>query len=80
MNMNVRKRLQSISVDLAEVREHVAQHSGVDRSDALFLDNLIASMIEDAAMIAAEARTTAGNKSGAGLVQRIRKALGFTQP
>lgn len=79
-NMNVKRRLETIAADLALVREHVALYSGIDKDQALYIDTLTSTIAQEAAFIASEARTAAGNRSGAGLVTRIRKALGFTQP
>lgn len=79
-NPNIVKRLERISSELAELREHVALYSGIERDRATYVDNLTATIVQEAAFIASEARTAAGNKSGAGLVTRIRRALGFTHP
>jgi hypothetical protein len=79
MGPSVLKRLERLSADIERLRKDVDLLTP-DAKHANAIDDQCSDIIEAAARIAAEARTAAGNTSGAGLVTRIRKALGFTQP
>lgn len=77
---NVTKQLERLSSELAALRSHILQYSGVDAAHAKLVDSLATQIAEEAAVIAAEARKADGNKSGNKLVAKVRKALGFTYP
>jgi len=79
-NMNVRKRVESIATDLNAVIKHVVQHSGIDSKDAMFVDNIATEIAAQAARLASEARARQGDRSAHKLVEKVRKALGFTYP
>jgi len=79
-NMNVRRRVEKLSDDLDSVIKHVLQYSGIDKKDAMFIDNLATEMSAQAARLAGLSRVVQGDKSGASLEKRVRKALGYTHP
>lgn len=79
-NINVKKRLERLSTELAAVSKHASLYSGVSANEARDIDRVCSDIIQAAAHVAALARAAEGNKSGAGLVNRLRKALGFTYP
>ena len=77
-NMNVRARLEKISNELNEVKKHIAMYSGIDKKDALFIDNVTTDIAKEAASIAMTARDVQGDKSAKKTMVKVRKALGFT--
>jgi len=79
-NINVRKRVERISNDIDQLVKHVAQYGGIDKKDAMFVDNIATSIAEQASRLAAVARAVQGDRSAPDLPAKIRKALGFTYP
>lgn len=79
-NLNVKKRLEAISNELAAVLQHVTQHSGVSEKDALFVDSRCSEIAEMAARVGVVAREAQGDRSSKKLVTNVRKALGYTYP
>jgi hypothetical protein len=76
-NLNVEKRLTRIERDLAVVTQHAANHRGLDKEQAWRIENMACSIAQDAARLGALARIVRGDRSGPGLLKRVRKALGF---
>ncbi len=79
-NINVRKRVEKLSDELDAVVHHVKLYGGISKEHARFIDNVATSMAEQAAALAGYAREIEGNRSGASLPKKVRKALGFTVP
>jgi hypothetical protein len=79
-NLNVKKQLENISVNLAAVLKQVVQHSGVSEENALFVDSRCSEIAEMAARIGTVAREAQGNRSSKTLVTKVRKALGYSYP
>jgi TPP-dependent pyruvate/acetoin dehydrogenase alpha subunit len=79
-NIRVRARLERLSTEVEAIRAHVVTSSGVSASDAREIDNRCAEIIQAAARIAQEARHASGDQSYKTLIERVRKALGFTYP
>lgn len=79
-NIRVKSRLDRIASELALIRSQVMSYSGVDAKDARQIDRDATAIAEEASRIAGEARKAMGDRSAAGLVKRVRKALGFTYP
>ena len=77
-NLNVKKRLESISNDLLKVAEHVTNHSGIDRAQAMLIENMATDIVLQAVCIIAHARTAYGVKNAQKVIKAVRKALGFT--
>jgi glycerol-3-phosphate dehydrogenase len=79
-NIQIRKKIESISNELNQLAEHVGNYSGIQLKDARFVNNVATSIAETAAQIAALARAVQGNRSAEHLLRDTRRALGFTQP
>jgi hypothetical protein len=79
-NVNVRRRLEQISDELDALVEHVFQYSDIAPKDARFVDNVATGVSEQAARLAGLAREAQGERGGASLPKKVRKALGFTNP
>jgi hypothetical protein len=79
-NIRVKAALARIETELQRVYEQIAQYSGIDKSEAVIIDNTATSISSMAADIAGLARQVEGNTSGTRLHKQVRKALGFTTP
>jgi hypothetical protein len=79
-NIRVKQGLEKLSNELDKLAKQINQYSGIDEKEAMFVDNVATQMTVQLAAIAGLARTVMGNKSGGKLVEKVRKALGFTYP
>lgn len=75
-NIRVRPALERISRDLSKLMEHVSEHSGIAEKDIAFVNNEATAIAQQAAQLAAAARTLRGDRSAEeGVVLDIRQAL-----
>jgi hypothetical protein len=76
---NILGRLEKVSKDLSAIRRSMNEHP-ISAKEAREIDNEATSICAQGATIASTARVLEGNRYALKLVQRVRKALGFTYP
>jgi hypothetical protein len=78
-NIRVRQAILRIQTEINRVGHHIVQYSGIDKKDALAIDNAASDIATTAAQIAELAQQAQGVRT-TGAKRRVRKALGFTYP
>ena len=79
-NIRVKAALDRIHRELEGVYKQIAMYSGIDKKEALQIDNDATAISALAADIAGAARQVQGNTDGKNTHKKVRKALGFTTP
>ena len=80
-NIRVRQALERLRREINQVGQHIVQHSGIDKKDAMVCDDLATDIAVTAAQIAEISRQAGGTSRKPGsLVRETRRALGFTIP